>query len=110
MSCLTAPPLVSLLSLSRVQSQINSSLSLTLTCPPTRIQLQLPRRCAFPPSPPPRRKGAGSLGASPGIAPLCTAVGAGHEPEPGKGRPLCPSTAACPKQESLLLTLKKNFF
>lgn len=34
---------------------------------------------------PPRRRGAGAPGAAPGIAPLCAAVGAGHEPLMGKG-------------------------
>lgn len=49
MSCLTAPPLVSLLSLSRVQSQINSRLFLTLTYPSTCLHLQLaPRFSLFP--------------------------------------------------------------
>lgn len=80
MSCLTAPPLVSVLSLSRVQSQINRRLFLTLTYPSTRLHLQLaPLLSHHPPSPQPvaaaPREGPGSPGAAWAaafdIAPLC---------------------------------------
>lgn len=111
MSCLTAPPLVSLLSLSRVQSQINSKLFLTLTYPSTRLHLQLaPRLCPCPPVPPrhrrsrwqqPRKKGRPPAGGCPGrrrrpptsprFVPGCAAVLSARSRERGGG--LCPPAA-----------------
>lgn len=105
MSCLTAPPLVSLLSLSRVQSQINSKLFLTLTYPSTRLHLQLaPRLCPCPPVPPPhrrsrwqqpRKKGRPPAGGCPGrrrrpptsprFVPGCAAVLSARSRERGGG-------------------------
>lgn len=82
MSCLTAPPLVSLLSLSRVQSQINSRLFLTLTYPSTCLHLQLaPRFSLFPsgrssPLRGSRVRGGCPGGGGPGTAPLCPESGA----------------------------------
>lgn len=70
MSCLTAPPLVSLLSLSRVQSQINSRLFLTLTYPSTCLHLQLaPRFCLFPTRLSSPLRGSGIPGGCPGGGP-----------------------------------------
>lgn len=110
MSCLTAPPLVSLLSLSRVQSQINSRLFLTLTYPSTRLHLQLAPLLCRPPaprSPPPhrcsrwrqpRKWGRGPRGlpraaaAAPDVAPLCAGdAREGWAPAAGKGGPVSPS-------------------
>lgn len=88
MSCLTAPPLVSLLSLSRVQSQINSRLSPTLTYPSTRLHLQLAPRLCLSPTPrrsrwqQPHMRGRGPRGltraaaAAPDVAPLCPRLSA----------------------------------